>query len=128
MMSDSRLHKIKHHSKVRSLALSIKGLLGANIRNSTVQNHPDIYYKHIYFEKRLYEGIEWVAEMERTSKVRAANLLMANGLSHYMKEKLTEFIKSERERIPIRGKTRPRFSQLLIRYTRAHGMDITKLF
>ena len=78
------------------------GLFGANKPNVTRLNHKDMYYKNYYFTKKLCAGIELVAAIERTSKIRAANLLMANGLSHYMREKLDEFIKSERERVPRR--------------------------
>ena len=116
-----------HKPKVRSLKRSLLGIFGVSKPNITFLNHKDLYYKAYWLTKNLSDGIELVAAMERTSKVRAANLLVAKGLSHYMRDKLDEFIKSECERVPIRGRNRPRSSQILIRYAREHGMDISKL-
>ena len=32
------------------------------------QRYPDEYYRNIYFDKRMYDGIEWVAKIERRTK------------------------------------------------------------
>ena len=121
------MHKINHRSKIRMLTRSIMGLFGSNKRNITLKNHPNIYYKHVYFPKNLYEGIELIALMERTSKKEAAELLVKAGLSRYMGEKLAEHMKNEREAREQDQKLElTRFVRILRRYAKERGMDISK--
>lgn len=70
-------------------------LFGTERRNETLVNRPDIYYKHVYFPKKLYDGIELVSAIENVNRKQAAELLLKAGLSRYMGEKLAEYIKNE---------------------------------
>lgn len=110
------------------LTLSIMGLFGANKPNVTRLNYKDEYYKNYYFNKKLCDGIELVGVIERTSKKRAAELLMKAGLSSYMGEKVTEYIERDRVAREINQKVHmTRFIMVLRRYAREHGMDISKI-
>jgi hypothetical protein len=103
------------------------GLFGVNKLNVTRLNHKDEYYKNYYFDKKICDSIEIVAAIERTSKKRAADLLMRAGLSKYMGAKLAEYIKNEQaareqnQRIKM-----THFIMVLRRYAKDHGMDISK--
>ena len=102
-------------------------LFGTNKSNVTFLNHKDEYYKAYWFNKKLCDGIEIVAAIERTSKKQAADILMRAGLSSYMGAKLTEFIENDRAARELNQKAkRTRFVQILRRYAREHGMDISK--
>ena len=57
---------------------------------------PDQYCKCYWVNNKLAEGIELVAEMERTTKKNAVEQLIAAGLSKYMGAKVGEYIKDER--------------------------------
>jgi hypothetical protein len=63
-------------------------LFGTDRRNKMLVNRPDTYYKHVYF-KKIFDGIEIVADIERISKKRAADLPIKAGLSSYLGGKLT---------------------------------------
>jgi pantoate kinase len=85
--------------------------------------YPDAYYGRIAFDKRMFDGIELVAKMERVSKKKAARLLIERGFSSYMGEKLkTEMALRELERKPHLA----RFVLELRRFARERGMDISK--
>ena len=91
-------------------------------------NHQDEYFRNYYFHKKLCIGIDLVAEMERTTKKAAADLLMRAGLSRYMGKKLAEYIKSEQAARESNQKIKlPRFITVLRRYARQQGMDISKI-
>ncbi len=104
------------------------GLFVTKKPNMTFLNHKDEYYKAYWFNKKLCDGIEIVTAIKRTSKKQAAELLMKAGLSSYMRAKLTEYIKSERATRELNQKVKmTRFIQVLRRYAREHGMDISKI-
>ena len=76
---------------------------------------------------KLCEGVDIVALIERTTKKQSAELLMKAGLSSYMVRKLTEYIKSERGAQELNQKVKmTRFVQILRRYARERGYDISK--
>ena len=63
--------------------------------------YPDAYYKQIFFDKQMFDGIALVAKIERTTKKKAARLLIERGFSSNMAEKLkTEMAIRELERKP----------------------------
>ncbi len=64
---------------------------------STYKRLPDAYYKHVYINKKMYQGVEIIARIERTSIKEATDLLLASAISQYMGEKLLEHIKNEKE-------------------------------
>jgi hypothetical protein len=104
------------------------GLFGTNKTVNAHELYPNEYYKHFYFKKSLCDGIKIVADIERTSKKQAAELLMKAGLSSYMGAKLTEYIKSERAARELSQKVKmTRFVQVLRRYAKERGMDISKI-
>jgi hypothetical protein len=80
-------------------------------------------YKHIWFDKKMFDGIELVGKIEHLSKKKAARLLIERGFSSYMGEKLkTELAVRELER-----KSRAtRFILELRRLAKERGMDISK--
>jgi hypothetical protein len=103
------------------------GLFGANKPNVTRVNHKDEYYKNYYFNQKLCNGIKIVADIERTSKKQAAELLMKAGLSSYMGAKLTVYIKNDQAAREQNQKIKmTRFVMILRRYAREHGMDISR--
>jgi hypothetical protein len=103
-------------------------LFGTNKPNVTRLNHEDEYYKAYWFNKKLCDGINLVAKIERVTKKQAAELLMKAGLSSYMGGKLTEYIKIEHAaREPNQKIKMTRFVMVLRRYAREHGMDISKI-
>jgi hypothetical protein len=122
------MHIKKHPSKVRRLVLPLMALFGIDRRNKMLVNRPDIYYKHVYFTKRLYDGIELVAKIENVNGKKAAELLMKAGLSSYMGAKLTDYIKNDRAARELNQKMKmTRFVMILRRHAREHGMDISRI-
>jgi hypothetical protein len=85
--------------------------------------YPDAYYGRVFFDKRMFEGIEWVARIERLSKKKAARLLIERGFSSYIGEKMKiELAIRELERKP----KLTRFVLELRRLAKERGMDISK--
>jgi hypothetical protein len=84
---------------------------------------PDAYYRNIYFDKGMYEGIAWVAKFEKVSKKKAARLLIERGFSSWLGEKIKEELAiKELESKPHLT----RFVILLRKFAKEHGMDISK--
>ena len=103
------------------------GLFSANKPNVTRLNHKDEYYKDYYFNKKLCDGIELVAKIERTSKKQAAELLMKAGLSSYMGGKITKHIEDKRAARELNQKLKlTRFVSELRKLARERGYDISK--
>jgi len=61
-------------------------LFGTKKQLNTYQRHPDAYYKHIWFDKPMFDGIEWVTKFERVSKKKGARLLIERGFSSWLGE------------------------------------------
>jgi hypothetical protein len=102
-------------------------LFGANKTNVTFLNHKDEYYKAYWFNKKLCDGVELIAAIEHTSKKQAAELLIKAGISSYMGEKITQYIKDERAARELDQKVKiPRLVLELRRLARERGMDISK--
>jgi len=102
-------------------------LFGVNNTNITFKNHKEDYYRNFYLCKKLSDGVDFVAEVERTSKKRTVDLLMRAGLSSYMGEKIAQYIKDERAAREHGQKVKmTRFIIALRRYAKAQGMDISK--
>ncbi len=102
-------------------------LFGLSKTNITLKNHKEFYFKHYYFPQNLCEGIDFVAVIERISKKKAAEMIMARGFSAYMGDKVTEEIELNavaRERNEEAKRTR--FAFILRKVAREHGMDISK--
>jgi hypothetical protein len=94
---------------------------------STYQRQPDEYYKHIWFTKPLFEGIEFLAKTERKSKKKMANELMELGLRKFMGEKIREYNKRVIAARQLEQEPElTRFIILLRRFAKERGMDISK--
>jgi hypothetical protein len=123
----SNLAKIKRTVKPRLLIGSIMVLFGTNKTVNAHKLYPDEYNKHYYFNEKICNGIKFVADYERCSKKRAAEIIMQAGFSSYMGEKLTEYIESDRLARERNEKVKmTRFAMLLRRYARGKGYDISK--
>ena len=114
---------MKTTSRSRSLTRSIMSLFGTKKQLSTYKRHPDEYYKLIWFDKKMFDGIAWVARFERVSKKKAARLLIERGFSSWLGEKIKEELAiKELEDEPHLT----RFVIELRRFAKQRGMDISK--
>jgi hypothetical protein len=71
----------------------------------------------------MFDGIEWVARIERVSKKKAARLLIERGFSSWLGEKLKE------DRAIRKLESEPHLTRFILelrRFAREHGMDISK--
>ena len=126
-MVESNLGKIKSTFKLPSLTRSLMSLFVIKKGVNPHTRYPDAYYGRIAFDKRLFQGIELVAKIERTTKKHAAEELMKAGLSSYMGEKLTQYIESERAAREFHQKMQyNRFIYIIRQYARERGYDISK--
>lgn len=116
-------------SKFKRVTRSISALFGHTTANVTRLNQKDRYYHAFYLPRNLCEGIELIAQIERTSDKAAAELLVSRGISAYMAEKLEEQTRLEKE---ARDQARPlkdnRFWYLVREYASEKGVKIGKLF
>ena len=114
---------MKHALKPRSLTRSLMGLF---VTKKGVNPHilyPESYYRRVYFDKQMFDGIELVAKIERMTKKKAIRSIFERGFSSYMGEKLkTELAVRELERKP----RATRFILELRRFAKQRGMDISK--
>ena len=53
------------------------------------ESRPNEYYKHVYVEKRLYDGIEFLAKVNRTSRRQVCNDLLELGISEYLAREIS---------------------------------------
>jgi hypothetical protein len=119
---------MKHPSKVRLLTRSLTHLFVTKKGVNPTKLYPNEYYKCFWLPKRLCDGIDLIAKIEQISKKNAAELLMKAGLSSYMGKKLGEYIKNEQAARELNQKKKmTRFVQVLRRYARSKGMDISKI-
>jgi hypothetical protein len=123
----SNLAKIKRTIKPRLLIRSLSDLFCTNRTVNAHKLYPNEYYKHFYFTKPLFDGIELIAKIERTSKKDAAELLMKAGISSYMGDKISEYIHSEHVAREQNDAKVSRFIMFLKRYAREQSTDISKI-
>jgi hypothetical protein len=94
--------------------------------NVTFLNHKDEYFKDYWFNKKLCDGVEIIAAVERISKKDAAELLMKAGISSYMGDKISEYIHSEHVAREQNDAKVSRFIMFLKRYAREQGTDTSR--
>jgi hypothetical protein len=112
----------------RSPTHSLMALFGTKKGVNAHTRYPDAYYGRIFFDKRMFDGIELVAKIERTSKKKAARQLIERGFSIYMGEKVKEAIQNELAARELRQKPHlTRFVLELRKFAKERGMDISKL-
>jgi hypothetical protein len=68
--------------KLSSISRSIKALISPSKGVNPRTLYPSAYYRQIFFDKQMYDGIELVAKIERTSKKDAARMLIKRGFSN----------------------------------------------
>ena len=127
---ECKVATLKNTTKLRSLTRSIMALVGTKKQLSTYQRLPNTYYKHVYIEKRLFDGIELVAKIERKSKKKATDFLLEAGFGSYMGAKLAEHVKNEQKIKESNLKQHPypsRFVKELRKFCKERGMDIRKI-
>ena len=111
----------------RSLTCSLMALFGTKKQLSVKKRFPDAYYQPIWFDKRMFDGIEWVARIERVSKKKAARLLIERGFRSYIGGKLHEAVQVEIAVDELRRKPKAtRFVLELRQFAKQRGMDISK--
>jgi hypothetical protein len=75
----------------------------------------------------MFDGIKLVAKIERTTKKKAARLLIERGFINYISEKLKEAIKVEIAAEELCQKPKAtRFIRELRKFAAERGMDISK--
>ncbi|MCJ7744207.1 MAG: hypothetical protein MUO99_06570, partial [Dehalococcoidales bacterium] len=84
---------MQHVFKPRSLTHSLTLLFTPKKEGNAHKRFPDAYYKQVYFDKAMFEGLEFLAKTERKSKKKMANELMELGLRKFMGEKIREYNK-----------------------------------
>jgi hypothetical protein len=116
-----------HAIKVKALTRMIMGIFTTKTPNITRINHKDLYFKNYYFPENLCKGIDIIAQIERTSKIRAASLLMEMGISSYMHQKIALQVQLDNEARERNEKAkRTRFAFILRKIARSQGYDISK--
>ena len=116
-----------HASKVKALKRAIMGLLGTSKSNITRLTHKDLYFKSYYLPENLCKGIDFITQIERTSKKRVVTKLVETGISAYLGEKIADQIKLDHEARERDEKAkRTRFVFLLRKLAREQGYDISK--
>ena len=118
-----------HESNVRRLTRSVMRLFDVDKTNITFKNHKEDYYRNFYLCKTLSDGVDFVAEVERTSKIRTVDKLMRLGFSSWMGTKVGEHIAMEKEaREHNQAVKLTSFVIELKRLAKLQGMDISKFF
>ena len=67
--------------------VKIRNFLGRKRRRGEHNPHkvaPDVYFKHIYFTKPLYEGFEYISRLEKKSIRKTADELMMQTIKDYI--------------------------------------------
>jgi hypothetical protein len=85
--------------------------------------YPDMYYRNIWLNKQMFDGVELVGKIEHLSKKKAARLLIERGFRNYIGEKMKEAIAIEE----LRQKPKAtRFILELRKFAKERGTDISK--
>src|SRR5512134_3497585 len=75
-------------------------------RNITIENHPDLYYKHVYLTKKHYDAVEFLAKANGSTIKQVVHDMLETGIARYMEERIVEsnrIMREQRERgVPVR--------------------------
>ena len=119
--------KIRSNLKLPSLTRALQGLFGSNKPISTRKRHPIAYFRQVYLSKPMYEGLEFIAEVERKSRVGMANEIFERGIKSYFGEKLGKYIEDDIEARKHGARaTVTRFVRELRKLAKVKGYDISK--
>jgi hypothetical protein len=88
---------------------------------------PDEYYKLVWVHKNLYDGIEFLAKVNRTSRMRVANDLLELGFSTFIAQQISED-NSRKFAVEQGGESYSPSSFILMmrRWAKKKGYDISK--
>jgi predicted house-cleaning noncanonical NTP pyrophosphatase (MazG superfamily) len=116
---------MKNNFKSRSVTRSIMALFTPDKGVNPHTRYPDEYYGRVAFNKQMFDGIELIAKIERTTKKKAARLLLEEGFKNYIGQKLREDIKVEIAAEELRQKPEAtRFIIELRKFAKERGMKI----
>jgi hypothetical protein len=116
-----------HASKVNAITRLIMGLFATKKGNVTRLNHKDLYFKQYYLPENLCKGVDMIARIEQTSKIRAVAKLVEMGISSYMHQKIALQVELDNEARARNEKAkRSRFAFILRKIARQNGYDISK--
>jgi hypothetical protein len=104
---------------------TLRALIGIDKNLNTYKTAPDTYYRQVFLSKENYQGVEFLAKIARTSRVRVANELIKRGLSSLYGAILGEEIRDDIEKREHHDDLKL-FIYRLRRYARSQGYDINK--
>ena len=118
---------MRNSFKSRSLIRSITHLFTPKVTTDRHKLHPYEYYKRVHLSKPMFEGLEFIAAVERKSKIRMTNELIERGIKSYFGEKLGKYIEEDLEARKHGARaTVTRFIRELRKLAKAKGYDISK--
>jgi hypothetical protein len=90
--------------------------------------YPEEYFGHIYFNKKMIEGIEWLAKANGATKKEFANYIMERGLSSFCGEQIELYnratIANRQASLPIKTK---RTIAVIRRMAKEQGYHVDQL-
>ncbi len=102
---------MKGSLRLCSLSRSIMTILGTKKGVNPHIRYPDAYFGRIAFDKQMFQGIEWIAIIERLNKKKAARMLRERGIRSWLADKVREASDNEIEADQLRRKPKkPDFS------------------
>jgi hypothetical protein len=72
------------------LKRSITRLFTPKVVTDRHKLHPDAYYRRVYLSKAMFNGVEHMARVLKTSKIAIVNELIARGISSLLGEAIIE--------------------------------------
>jgi hypothetical protein len=112
----------------RALLRSIMYVFVTKKHNITRLNHKDVYSRNYFFNKKLCEGIEFVAAVENCSQKCVIEMRIEEGMKIYMGDNLREFLQRERVARELNQEVeRTRFILMLRRLAKQKGLNVSKI-
>jgi hypothetical protein len=102
-------------------------LFRAKKRLTTFDRNKDDYYKHVYIRKPLFEAVEFLAKVNRRSRMRVTNDLLELGISEFLAREISEH---NRKAVAAREQgatvSPSRFILMFRRWAKSKGKEISK--
>jgi hypothetical protein len=125
----SIIHNMARHSVSGSLKRSIMTLFHTKKPNITIKNHPESYYKHVYIEQSLFDGIDFLATLKPVSKKKMTHDLLSKSFSVEIGPLIDQYIKESKIREEAGQRRQPNSFIIAPRkLSRKQGYDIEKIF
>jgi hypothetical protein len=80
----------KRRYRVRRIRRSFRTLVGAKKRGTTFQRQPERYFAHVYINRRLWEGICFLSEANRLTRMETVHQILEAGLSRILGNAILE--------------------------------------